>query len=156
MTATRELLCFISCDYNLLFFQIVQSRMQSIFQEFQIPAIHKLSPLQPQRQLSVRTWLSPSVDESKPLVSGRLVSQLVLWTQSTTKNYRSAGGDFHKEISSWKEQKGKNKTGRTDWAGGVFGRIYAMRYSWKCHKDGNRCMNRLKGVGKPGWFMSMT
>ena len=38
----------------------------------------------------------------------------------------------------------------------VFWRIYGMKYSWKSHKDRDRHKNRLKGVGKLGWFMSKT
>ena len=38
----------------------------------------------------------------------------------------------------------------------VVGRIYGMKYSGKGHKDRNRHKNRVKGVGKLGWFMSRT
>ena len=38
----------------------------------------------------------------------------------------------------------------------AFGRIYGMKYSWKGHKDRNRHTNRLKRVGKLGWFKSKT
>ena len=38
----------------------------------------------------------------------------------------------------------------------VVGRIYGMKYSWKGHKDRNRDKNRIKRVGKLGWFMSKT
>ena len=29
-----------------------------------------------------------------------------------------------------------------------------MKYNRKDHKDGNRHKNRIKGVGKLGWFVS--
>ena len=38
----------------------------------------------------------------------------------------------------------------------VVGRIYGLKYSGKGHKDRNRHKNRVKGVGKLGWFMSRT
>ena len=36
----------------------------------------------------------------------------------------------------------------------VVGRIYGIKYSRKGHKDTNRHKNRIKRVGKLGWFMS--
>ena len=36
-------------------------------------------------------------------------------SQSTTKDHIRAEGDFHKEIYSWKDQLGRNKTRRTEW-----------------------------------------
>ena len=36
----------------------------------------------------------------------------------------------------------------------VVGRICGMKYSWKGHNDRNRHKNRIKRVGKLGWFMS--
>ena len=38
----------------------------------------------------------------------------------------------------------------------AFGRIYGMKYSSKGLKDRNRQKNRLKGMGKLGWFVSNT
>ena len=47
-----------------------------------------------------------------------LVGQLVFWAQSTTTDYIRAEGDFHKEIYSWKDQQGRDKTWRTEWENG--------------------------------------
>ena len=51
-----------------------------------------------------------ALEDSQPtcLEVSKLVSQLV--SQSTTKGYIRAEGDFHKEVYSWKDQYGKNKT----------------------------------------------
>ena len=39
----------------------------------------------------------------------------MLSAQSTMKEYTRAEGNFHKEIYSWRDQQGRNKTRRTEW-----------------------------------------
>ena len=59
----------------------------------------------------------------------------MFWAQSTSMDYIRAEGDFHTETYGWKDQQGRDKTGRIEWENGrVVGRIHGMKYSWKGHK----------------------
>ena len=75
------------------------------------------------------------------------VSWLVYGTQSTTRDYIRAEGDFRKEIYSWKDQQGRNERRRVrKWR--LVRRISGMKYSWKGHKDRNGHKNRMKRSGQ--------
>ena len=55
------------------------------------------------------------------------------------KDYIRAEGDFYEKIYSWKDQWGRNKTGRSKWESGeLLLEFIKMKYSWKGHKDRNR------------------
>ena len=48
----------------------------------------------------------------------RLFSVSQQAAQSTTTDHIRAEGDFHKQTYSWKDQQGRDKTGRTEWENG--------------------------------------
>ena len=44
----------------------------------------------------------------------KLVTSLVFWVRLITRDYMRTEGDFHVEICSWKDQKGRDKTVKTE------------------------------------------
>ena len=79
---------------------------------------------------------------------GKEVGYLVLKAQSIQKDYIRAEGGFQEEIYSWKDQWGRNETGRTVRKQRAVGRIYGMKSGWKGHEDRNRHKNKIKRSGQ--------
>ena len=70
-------------------------------------------------------------------------------------DYIRAEGDFQKRdiqlkgpIGQRSDRKNRVRKRRVVW------KIYGRKYSRKGRKDRNTYKNRIKGVGKLGWFMS--
>ena len=85
----------------------------------------------------------------------RLISKLVFWAQSTTKDFIRAEGDFHKVIYNWKGQYGRDRTGRTEWENGeLSGELMEWNKVERAIKTETDKSTEQKGVGKLGWFLS--
>ena len=66
-----------------------------------------------------------------------------------------AEGDCHKEIYSWKDHQGRNKTKRTEWESGkLSGEFMEWNTVERAIETEIDTRTEYKGVGKLGWFMS--
>ena len=111
------------------------------------------------RKLSSLPWQCKENVVATKVIStvARAIGYLVFWAKSTTSDHIRAERDFHKILYSWKDQQGRDKTGRTESENGEFSEEFMEQNTLeKAKKTETDTRKEWKGAGKLGWFMSNT